>query len=593
MSAKENGTPDQEGADLVNAVNAMQSSDSSSCNQVNAFLDRRRRIAEVILSGSIIRWKDGCTAFIECPGKHLHTTGTQETDCWLKIDGFPTIYCFHKSCVAEVADQNIRLRHHITNECLKFLPALVPSAPSFLTNAQAEPKARLPFQAVPLPRPIPNSQAAFLKTLFKPDEHIAVARECPRTEQSSGKKSWKPDRSKTFKHEELLCLSDLSTHQFFRVNPMSPNGTRDKDVAAFRHVLVEMDADDQGQQIPLDVQYGALLASQLPIASIVYSGNKSLHATVRVDAANEEEFDQRKAIAYANIDRFVRTDPKVGNPSRLSRLPGVFRNVKAPGQSPQHKEQSLLALNVGPSSWAEYEDLHPEEDSSLERCCYTATQQQSNSALQQQSNEAFIYHATVDQEIAVDDLLPKDGKSHDSVSQGKENCLWRLCRRLLKFAEAKVKVDEAAVFERWYQDYQRWAITSGIEAEPLSLLRNLFLMTRKKCKVPEGETILHLAWKRAQVAELPDETMPIRDDPKTCLLVAFAKEVAILSDGGGRFFVSSRDITKVTGLFSHTEANRRLKVLVELGILLCIHPGFSGPRRKSAEYVYRPINEPF
>ena len=452
---------------------------------------------------------------------------------------------------------------------------------------------QLPFQPVPLPQSIPTPLPAFLETLFKPGEHIAVARACQRPEPSLGERSWKPDRSKTFKYEEPLRLSDLSKHQFFRVNPMFPGGTSDAGVAAHRHVLVEMDADDRGQQIPLDVQYGALLASQLPIASIVYSGNKSLHALVRVDAASKDEFDQRKAIAYAKIKRFVRSDPKVGNPSRLSRLPGAIRNINAPTESPEYKAQTLLALNVGPSSWAEYEDLHPEEEPSLKRSCYTATQQQSNSALQQQSNGAFIYHANVDQEIAVDDLLPKDGKSHDSVSQGKENCLWRLCRRLLKFAEAKVKVDEAAVFERWYQDYQRWALTSGIEAEPLSLLRSLFLMTRKKCKVPEGETILNLAWKRAQVAELPEETMPIRDDPKTCLLVAFAKEVAILSDDGGRFFVSSRDITKVTGLFSHTEANRRLKVLVELGILLCIHPGFAGPRRKSAEYVYRPINEPF
>ena len=36
MSAKENGTPDQEGADLVNASDTLQSSVPSSCNQGNA-----------------------------------------------------------------------------------------------------------------------------------------------------------------------------------------------------------------------------------------------------------------------------------------------------------------------------------------------------------------------------------------------------------------------------------------------------------------------------------------------------------------------------------------------------------------------------
>ena len=118
-------------------------------------------------------------------------------------------------------------------------------------------------------------------------------------------------------------------------------------------------------------------------------------------------------------------------------------------------------------------------------------------------------------------------------------------------------------------------------------------MTKERCKVPEGETILQAAWKRAQAAELPEETMPIRDDPKMCLLVVFVKELATLSNDGGRFFVSCRDISEVTGLFSHMEANRRLKILVSLGILRCVHPGSAGPHGKSAEFVYRPINEPF
>jgi hypothetical protein len=118
-------------------------------------------------------------------------------------------------------------------------------------------------------------------------------------------------------------------------------------------------------------------------------------------------------------------------------------------------------------------------------------------------------------------------------------------------------------------------------------------MTKERCKVPEGETILQAAWKRAQAAELPEETMPIRDDPKMCLLVVFVKELATLSNDGGRFFISCRDFAEVTGLFSHMEANRRLKILVSSGILRCIHPGYAGPHGKSAEFVYRPINEPF
>ena len=221
------------------------------------------------------------------------------------------------------------------------------------------------------------------------------------------------------------------------------------------------------------------------------------------------------------------------------------------------------------------------------------TQQLSNVAIQQQSNEAVNYHAPLFSEIPVEDLLPKDGKSHASVSDGKENCIWRLCRRMLKFSEAGKNVDHAAVFESWYQAYQRWAGNVGVEANARSFLWSLLLMTKERCKVPEGETILQAAWKRAQAAEFPEETMPMRDDPKMCRFVAFLKELATLSNDGGRFFVSCRDISEVTCLFSHMEANRRLKILVSLGILRCVHPGSAGPRGESAVFVYRPINEPF
>jgi hypothetical protein len=358
-------------------------------------------------------------------------------------------------------------------------------------------------------------------------------------------------------------------------------------------VLIDIDEDETGQRIPLEVQYGALLASGLPITSIVFSGDKSLHALVRVYALNLEQFKERKAKTYSRINQFVKSDPLVGNPSRFSRLPGVMRNLSDPGQPPKFAEQTLLDMNVGPLSWAEYEKLHSEEEPSLKESCYTATQQLSNTALQQQSNEAINYHALLLCEIAVEDLLPKDGKSHAAVSDGKENCIWRLCRRMLKFSEAGKNVDHAAVFESWYQAYQRWAGNVGVEPEPRSLLWNRLSIVKEKCKVPEGETTLLVAWRRAQAAEFPEETMPIRDDPKMCRFVAFLKELATLSNDGGRFFVSCRDISEVTCLFSHMEANRRLKILDKLGILRCVHRGFVGPHGKSAEFVYRPINEPF
>jgi hypothetical protein len=592
MNTKENGTHRQASAASDRLITGGEANKCPLPNQDHIDLDERREAVAKLFT--VLCWEDAVTAFIECPGKDLHTTGNAQQDCRVKIDGVPTVHCFHESCIAEVESSNLRLRQATSGRTVTPNGTAKPykiKGPQDAAKSKSKP--RLPFPAVALPAPIPEPRKRLLEAIFKPNEYVSIARTVIRTDAQTKEQSWIPGPSETYEFQEALRMQDFGDFQFFRVNPMNPKGTKDEHVAAYRHVLIDIDKDEAGQRIPLAVQYGALLASGLPITSIVFSGDKSLHALVRVDASNLEQFKQRKAKTYARINQFVKSDPKVGNPSRFSRLPGVMRNLSDPGQPPKYAEQTLLALNVGPSSWAEYEKLHPEEEPSLKESCYTATQQLSNTALQQQSNEAINYHALLLCEIAVEDLLPKDGKSHAAVSDGKENCIWRLCRRMLKFSEAGKNVDHAAVFESWYQAYQRWAGNVGVEPEPRSLLLNRFLIVKEKCKVPEGKTTPQEAWTRAQAAELPEETMPIRDDPKMCLFVVFLKELATLSNDGGRFFISCRDIAEFTGLFSPMEANRRLKILVSSGILRSVHRGFAGPHGKSAEFVYRPMNEPF
>ena len=50
-------------------------------------------------------------------------------------------------------------------------------------------------------------------------------------------------------------------------------GARNEDVTAFRHVLVEFDRDDIDQRIPKELQYGAIIASGLPVSVVMDSGN--------------------------------------------------------------------------------------------------------------------------------------------------------------------------------------------------------------------------------------------------------------------------------------------------------------------------------
>ena len=92
-------------------------------------------------------------------------------------------------------------------------------------------------------------------------------------------------------------------------------------VTDYRLALLE--ADDMS----LGEQWGAIRKMRLPIAAITFSGSKSLHVLVRVDADdNLQLYKERVATLHelANACGF-KTDPSCRNPSRLTRLPGAKR----------------------------------------------------------------------------------------------------------------------------------------------------------------------------------------------------------------------------------------------------------------------------
>jgi hypothetical protein len=155
---------------------------------------------------------------------------------------------------------------------------------------------------------------------------------------------------------------------FIRINPLKPAGKTDKDVTAFRHVLVEFDLDSRGNRIPKELQYGALLESGFPISAILDSGDKSIHGWVRVDAPDRKEYDRRREIVWDYFKRW-NLDPQNKNPSRYSRCPSVERNLyDKKGNLVGIGRQTLLAINVGPVSFEEWEkenetieELDPEQ----------------------------------------------------------------------------------------------------------------------------------------------------------------------------------------------------------------------------------------
>ena len=85
----------------------------------------------------------------------------------------------------------------------------------------------------------------------------------------------------------------------------------------------------ESDTLPLGQQLALIRQMPLPCAAIVYSGGKSVHAIVHVDAATQKEYYERVAHMYdiCNKNGF-KVDEQNKNPSRLSRMPGVKRNGK-------------------------------------------------------------------------------------------------------------------------------------------------------------------------------------------------------------------------------------------------------------------------
>ncbi len=128
---------------------------------------------------------------------------------------------------------------------------------------------------------------------------------------------------------------------WLRMNPTDGRGIGDENVTAFRFALIEWD------KMPLELQLSLLAKLPLPIAAIMTSGARSIHAWIKVDAADQEQYQKIVERMIALLAR-LGLDRKNKNPSRLSRLPGVVRIIGARGNG----RQRLLYINPNPEQKA-------------------------------------------------------------------------------------------------------------------------------------------------------------------------------------------------------------------------------------------------
>lgn len=129
---------------------------------------------------------------------------------------------------------------------------------------------------------------------------------------------------------------------WIRFNPLDGNGVKNENVTEYRYALVESDTMD------IDQQNAIIRELELPVACLVHSGGKSLHAIVKIDAANYDEYRKRVDYLYTVCQKNgLKIDSQNRNPSRLSRMPGVMRNGR---------KQFLTDTNIGKENWKDWHE---------------------------------------------------------------------------------------------------------------------------------------------------------------------------------------------------------------------------------------------
>lgn len=129
---------------------------------------------------------------------------------------------------------------------------------------------------------------------------------------------------------------------WIRFNPLDGSGCKNENVTDYRYALVESDS------MELEKQNALIRELELPVACLVYSGGKSIHAIVRIEASDYNEYRRRVDYLYDVLKKNgMAVDTQNKNPSRLSRMPGAVRGGR---------KQYLVDTNIGKGSWKEWQE---------------------------------------------------------------------------------------------------------------------------------------------------------------------------------------------------------------------------------------------
>lgn len=203
-----------------------------------------------------------------------------------------------------------------------------------------------------------NEIIKYLESVFDPGDTIGYVNDGFPVDRADGTQKWLPKSSGVYTKTAGAIIDDLrhckgdigavlgdpnpNSGAWVRINPLDGEGVKNTNVSDFRYSLVESDS------MSIDQQNEILRELELPIVALTYSGEKSLHAIVKVDAVNYPQYQERVDYLYKIVEsNGLKVDKQNKNPSRLSRLPGFIRG---------EKKQFLVATNIGKGSWEEWQE---------------------------------------------------------------------------------------------------------------------------------------------------------------------------------------------------------------------------------------------
>lgn len=189
-----------------------------------------------------------------------------------------------------------------------------------------------------------NDALMLLQALYDEDECINIIAQCNIDGAPIG-------TGETLKRDEWVkriqeCnIPECINGTWIRPNPVKAQGSGkrgaycDIDVTDYRFFLLESDL------LPIDLQMAFIARLKLPIAALIHSGGKSIHAWVKIDSESVEEY-KSQATRVLHILKKYGFDQATKNPSRMGRFPGAKRR-KNPGNETYQK---LLYLNPEPTA---------------------------------------------------------------------------------------------------------------------------------------------------------------------------------------------------------------------------------------------------